>query len=154
MENNNEKTVEVLNTLIEINNDRIQGYLTAAKETREMDLKDLFGHLAHDSQKCKQELADEVTKLHGTPTEGTKTTGKIYRAWMDVKAALTNNDRKAIIDCCEYGEDVAKETYENVLKDDGGTLTATQRQMVTEQYNLIRNGHDKIKALKDTLVEH
>src|SRR3954469_25085386 len=115
MENDNhEKTVEILNTLIQINNDRIQGYLTAAKETQEMDLKDLFGQLAHTSQKCKQALADEVTKLNGTVTESTTTSGKIFRAWMDIKTALTNHDRKAIIDSCEFGEDAAKETYENV----------------------------------------
>jgi hypothetical protein len=33
----------VLNTLIIINNDRIEGYETAAKETEEQDLKVLFG---------------------------------------------------------------------------------------------------------------
>ena len=32
-----EKTIEVLNTLITINNDRIEGYETAAKETDEQD---------------------------------------------------------------------------------------------------------------------
>ena len=34
----NEKTIEALNTLITINNDRIEGYETAAKETEEQDL--------------------------------------------------------------------------------------------------------------------
>lgn len=153
MENNNEKTVSVLNTLIEINNDRIQGYLTAAKETDETDLKSLFGELAHTSQKCKQELADEVTRLHGTPTDSTTTSGKLFRAWMDVKAALTNKDRKAIISSCEFGEDAAKETYDKVLKDDSD-LSPAQRQMITEQYNRIKAGHDKIKQLRDSLVMH
>jgi hypothetical protein len=41
-----EKTIEVLNTLITINNDRIEGYDTAAKETDEYDLKNLFSQLA------------------------------------------------------------------------------------------------------------
>lgn len=85
MENNNAKTIELLNTLVQINNDRIQGYLTAAKETNETDLKDVFGQLAHTSQKCKQSLAQEINNLHGASTESTTTSGKLYRAWMDVK---------------------------------------------------------------------
>jgi hypothetical protein len=34
-----EKTIEILNTLININNDRIKGYVTASIETQEQDLK-------------------------------------------------------------------------------------------------------------------
>ena len=36
---NTEKSIEILNSLIQINNDRIQGYETASKETEEVDLK-------------------------------------------------------------------------------------------------------------------
>jgi hypothetical protein len=35
--------------------------------------------------------------VEGTPEEGTRITGKFFRVWMDVKAALTNKDRKAIL---------------------------------------------------------
>jgi hypothetical protein len=46
-----EKTIEVLNTLITINNDRIEGYETAAKETEKQDLKVLFAQFSSTSQK-------------------------------------------------------------------------------------------------------
>lgn len=62
----------MLNTLIEINNDRIEGYETASKETDETDLKTLFAQLAQTSHECKDELVDEVEALGGTPEEGTK----------------------------------------------------------------------------------
>ena len=75
----NNKTIEVLNTLITINNDRIEGYETAAKETEEQDLKTLFAQFSSTSQRCKLELNNEVNKLGGTPAEGTLTTGK-YRS--------------------------------------------------------------------------
>jgi hypothetical protein len=45
----------VLNTLIEINNDRIEWYETASKETKEQDLKTLFAQLSQTIQKCKNE---------------------------------------------------------------------------------------------------
>jgi hypothetical protein len=50
-----EKSIDVLNTLIEINNYRIEGYETASKETKEQDLKTLFAQLSHTIQKCKNE---------------------------------------------------------------------------------------------------
>ena len=114
-----EKLIDVLNKLIEINNDRIESYETASKETEENDLKILFAGFITTSQKCKQELVHEVLNLGGTPEEGTRITGKFFRVWMDVKAALTNKDRKAILKSCEYGEDVAVDTYEKALSDPG-----------------------------------
>ena len=150
---NNEKTIEVLNTLVQINNDRIEGYETASKETDEQDLKSFFGKLTKTSQNCKQELAGEITKLGGTATEGTKTTGKFFRVWMDVKAALTGKDRKAILNSCEYGEDMAKGTYEKVLENHSEHFTTEQQEMIKAQHTLLKADHDKVKSMRDALVE-
>ncbi len=81
---NNEQKIEVLNTLAQIYNDRNDGYETASKETDEQDLKSFFGQLTKTSQSFKQELAGEITKSGGSATNGTKTTGKLFRVWMDV----------------------------------------------------------------------
>lgn len=146
---NQEKSIEVLNTLIEINNDRIEGYETASEETEETDLKTLFSQLMKTSQKCKTELVNEVHKLGGTPIEGTRTTGKFFRVWMDVKAAITGKNRKAILNSCEYGEDVAVSTYADVLKNDIEDITPEQQDMIEAQYTLIKADHDKVKDLRD-----
>ena len=147
-----ETTIEVLNTLITINNDRIEGYETAAKETEEQDLKTLFATFSSTSEKCKRELVAEVIKLGGTPAEGTRTTGKFFRVWMDVKAALTGKDRKAILNSCEYGEDVAKETYEEALKNDSENLSAEQQTMIKAQHTLLVADHDKVKSMIDLIT--
>lgn len=149
----NKNSIEVLNKLLEINNDRIEGYETASKETDETDLKRLFAQFASTSRECKAELTFEVERLGGMPVEGTKTTGKFFRAWMDVKAALTGKDRKLILNSCEYGEDVAVNTYKKVLENDTEDLTADQISLIEEQYVLIKADHDKVRALRDSLVE-
>lgn len=149
----NQRSIDVLNTLIEINNDRIEGYETASKETEETDLKKLFAQLTETSEDCKAALVDEVEELGGTPVEGTKVSGKFFRAWMDVKAALTGKDRKAILNSCEYGEDVAVNTYKKVLENDAEELTADQVAMIEEQYLLIKDDHDTVRMLRDSLVE-
>lgn len=143
----NTKTIDVLNTLITINNDRIEGYETASNETEEQDLKGLFAQLSSTSQKCNQELNTEVRGLNGVPSEGTKVTGKFFRVWMDVKAALTGKDRKAILNSCEYGEDVAKSTYEHALKNDSESLTAELKNLIKAQHSLLVADHDQVKSL-------
>ena len=148
----NEKTIAVLNTLITINNDRIEGYETASKETEEQDLKTFFAHLTATSQKCKQELLDEVSKLGGTAAEGTLTIGKFFRVWMDVKAALTGKDRKAILNSCEYGEDQAKGTYEKALENDKENLSLEQQTMIKAQHALLKADHDKVKSMRDLVM--
>lgn len=148
----NSKNIDALNKLIEINNDRIEGYETASKEANETDLKSLFGELASTSQKNVSELRAEVKKIGGKPQEGTRVTGKFFRAWMDVKAAFTGNDRHTILDSCEFGEDKALEVYESVLEDHRD-LTAEQIQLVSQQQTALRADHDRVKALRDASAQ-
>ena len=148
----NEKTIAVLNTLITINNDRIEGYETASKETEEQDLKTLFAHFAATSQKCKKELTNEVSRLGGTSAEGTLTTGKLHRVWMDVKAALTGKDREAILKSCEFGEGVAQDTYGKALENDIEKLSLVQQNMIKAQHTLLKADHDKIKSMRDLVM--
>lgn len=149
---NKEKTIEVLNTLVVINNDRIEGYEAAVKETKDTDLKTTFEGFIRTSQTCREQLVSEIKKLGGKPEEGTKTSGKFFRAWMDVKAALTNNDRKTVLNSCETGEDVAVGTYEKVLKKDLSDLTTEHVAMINEQHRKIKADHDKVKWMRDAVV--
>jgi uncharacterized protein (TIGR02284 family) len=73
---NSGKAIDVLNSLIEINNDRIYGYETASKEVGETDLKMMFLHATETSLKCKAQLVAEVQSLGGIQTESTTTSGK------------------------------------------------------------------------------
>ncbi|MBL0052573.1 MAG: PA2169 family four-helix-bundle protein [Bacteroidetes bacterium] len=146
-----EKQIEVLNTLITINNDRIEGYETAAKETEEQDLKTLFAKFAATSKKCHQELAAEVAQLDGKVAEGTLISGKFFRVWMDVKAALTGKDRKAILNSCEYGEDEAVDTYTKALNFDAEHLSESQKAMIRAQKVMIKSQHDEVKHMRDSV---
>lgn len=146
-----EKTIEALNSLVEINNDRIEGYKTANDETKETDLKMLFSNLMQTSVACRKELVSEVNRLGGTPEQGTRTTGKFFRVWMDVKAALTDNDRKAILESCEYGEDVALKTYKKVLLQENIEMNLREEELLNKQFALLKEDYNKIKAMLDTI---
>src|SRR2546421_9780279 len=126
----NENLTGVLNDLIRINNDRIEGYKRAAKEAddSDVDLKALFNRMADESRQYVAELTREVIKLGGEPATGTTASGKIYRAWMDVKATFTGKDREALLASCEFGEDAAQKAYQEALTSDE-TLSIDIRQL-------------------------
>jgi uncharacterized protein (TIGR02284 family) len=104
------EVVEVLNDLVMINNDRINGYQRAIKELKsgDSDLKTLFDQMIVESQQIKSDLAHEIQVLHGDVENGTTEMGKIYRAWMEVKAVFTGENRHTILSNCEAGEDAAQ----------------------------------------------
>lgn len=149
---NTQKNIELLNDLIVINNDRVEGYKTAAIETPETDLKLLFSGMQSTSERNRIELAAAVTKIGGEVEEGTRTSGKFFRFWMDFKATITGNNRGTILDSCEYGEDKALEAYEEVL-DEKEDLSPENIQMIQKQRMQIQADHDKVKMLRDEAMD-
>lgn len=147
----NEKITEVLNTLVQINNDRIEGYGHASEETDEADLKGLFNGMAAKSRMLNNQLTTEVRKYGGKPTETTTALGKAFRAWMDFKAAVTGKDRKAILNSCEFGEDAAQETYVDAIKNGGEHLPAHIIQLIHDQKAQLNEDHNRVKSLRDRL---
>jgi uncharacterized protein (TIGR02284 family) len=147
---NNENLTEVLNDLIRINNDRIEGYKRAVKESddSDVDLKAIFSRMEDESRQYVSELTREVVKLGGEPAEGTTASGKIYRAWMDVKATFTGSDRAALLSSCEYGEDAAQKAYQEALTTDEA-LTTEVRQLIANQQASLKVSHDTIKKYRD-----
>ncbi|RYE34608.1 MAG: PA2169 family four-helix-bundle protein [Sphingobacteriaceae bacterium] len=145
----NDSTVEVLNDLIEINNDRIEGYDRAIKEStaENADLIDLFKQLIDESHSCKMALSTEVLVMKGETAEGTTVRGKIYRAWMDVRATFTGQDRYSILANCERGEDAAQAAYKNALAEED--VPKYIHDMIAEQQSKLKLSHDKIKMLRD-----
>jgi len=146
----NEKLIEVLNDLVHINNDRIKGYEKAADESKatDIDLQAFFLKLADDSRKHVSKLTEHINSLGGEATNDTTNMGKIYRVWMDVKAAFTGQDRHAILTSCEYGEDAAQRAYRDALASDA-EMTADTRQLITAQQSDLKAAHDAVKKYRD-----
>lgn len=148
----NEKSNEILNDLIRINNDRATGYEKAARETEaaDQDLRSIFNSMASESHAYAGELSRHVMQSGGDPTDSTTVSGKIYRAWMDIKATFTGKDRKSILESCEFGEDAAQKAYKEALQSDSGLrLSADIREMITRQKEKLKASHDRIKLLRD-----
>ncbi|SJZ96919.1 PA2169 family four-helix-bundle protein [Sediminibacterium ginsengisoli] len=149
---NKQTNIQILNDLIAINNDRIEGYEKAIKELggKEADLDTLFLSLIDQSRKFRNELGSEVQTRGEQMESGTTTTGKIYRAWMDVKAAFSGDDRQTVLNSCEFGEDAAQKAYRSALESDD--LSSYLRELITRQKQELKESHDKVKALRDSVT--
>lgn len=146
MENTNEKTISALNGLIEINNDRAEGYQKAS-ETAHPELKELFLDYSRQSSNNLPRLKTEVQRLGGKPATGNTTAGAFYHAWMDVKTAIMGKaDGQSIINLCEFGEDAAVKAYDDALKTEG--LESVAQKVISEQRSEIKSSHDRISSLK------
>ena len=143
----NEKVIGILNDLIRINNDRVVGYEKAIDELKDedADLKTLFHRYTLNSKEYASELTHEVTRLGGDPADGTTNSGKIYRVWMDLKAAISGKDRQTILDNCEFGEDAAQKAYDMALNTDED-LEAPVREMIITQKAALRVDMTKWKG--------
>lgn len=144
------ETTEVLNDLIKINYDRIEGYRRAAEESKtyDIDLHAVFTKMADESRLNVSALTAHVGKLGGEPESGSTAMGKIYRAWMDVKAVFTGKDRASILASCEFGEDQAQKAYDDALASDAD-LDVETRTLITSQKATLKQGHDIIKKMRD-----
>src|SRR5919112_1260194 len=142
----NEKIIGILNDLIRINHDRVVGYEKAIDELKDedADLKTLFQRYITESRQYAQELTTEVTRLGGDPADGTTNSGKVYRVWMDLKAAITGHDRKTVLNNCEFGEDAAQKAYDTALNSDT-EFEPSLRDLLVRQKTSLKAGHDEVK---------
>ncbi|WP_374950825.1 PA2169 family four-helix-bundle protein [Mucilaginibacter sp.] len=149
--NKNEATIETLNDLIQINNDRILGFENALKELKDQDgsLRTLFTGLIGDSQNFKMALATEVAALGHDIATGTSTSGKLHRTWLDVKAAFSSHSKKSILEECEFGEDAINDAYKKAIADED--TVAYIKDILVEQQTALQQAHDQVKALRDSI---
>lgn len=140
------RTAEVLEDLVKINNDRIEGYQKAISQTKDSDLKSLFERMLADSKQYTTELNKELRSLGEERERDSTFAGKIYRTWMDVKVSFGGNDRHSILASCEFGEDAAQRSYREALQQN---LPQEVREMVSRQQIELKTAHDEIRHMRD-----
>ena len=141
-------TQALLNELVETLKDGQKGYADAMTDVEDTNLKATFKHYAAQRAEYITEIEDQMFKLNLKPDEESSVTGTIHRAWIDLKAALTSKDNKAVLNECERGEDYAKKAYQTALK--AQDLPSNLKSVIEKQYQGVTEAHDKIKSLRDS----
>lgn len=143
------ETIETLNDLIAINNDRIMGYEKAIKETTDADadLKRFFMNRIDESRRFKLQLGTEVEVL-GKDIENAGTmSGRLHRTWLQVKEAFSSHSRHNVLEECEFGEDAIDKAYRDALNSEN--LPNYIRQIIYDQQTDLISAHDEVKYLRD-----
>ncbi|GAA4355603.1 PA2169 family four-helix-bundle protein [Hymenobacter saemangeumensis] len=141
-------TQALLNELVETLKDGQKGYADAMTDVEDPTLKDTFRTYAAQRSEYLTEIEDQMFKLNLKPDESSSVTGTVHRAWINLKAAITSKDSKAVLNECERGEDYAVKAYQTALKAEG--LPMALKSVIEKQYQGVREAHDKIKMLRDS----
>jgi uncharacterized protein (TIGR02284 family) len=142
------QTISILNDLIETLKDGELGYQQAGEVTKDADLKTLFAGYAHQRHEYAKVLQKAVYGLgEAKPEHSGSTSAAMHRGWIGLKAALTTENRHAILAECERGEDSAKKAYSDALADPD--LSPEFAIIVQEQSAGILAAHNEVKKLRD-----
>ncbi len=138
--------ISTLNTLIATLLDSVNGYEDAAANSEGSRFSQIFRERAGERQRVVEDLRAEVRRLGGDPEDEGSFMGKTHQRFLDLKAAITGRDDKAIINEVERGEDYLKSKFESALE--SGKLGGETRAAVERCYQSVRAGHDQMSALK------
>lgn len=144
-----EKSIDVLNDLIETSKDGQEGFKTCAEDIKHPELKALFVKRAADCATAAAELQAAVRSLGGDPETSTSVAGDLHRRWVDVKSMFTGKDEEAVLNEAERGEDHALKAYKEAIEKINKHNLVGIRDLVERQYHGVQRNHDQVKALRN-----
>jgi len=147
----NSKTIETLNDLLHITNDRIKGFERVEGKVWESysDLKSEYDKMISQSKIMKNEIIDLITKKGGNADEdSTSVAGNLHRTWIDIKNSLpvTNKDQETLENVV-FGEKHAIEAYEEALK--SGNLCSESSKIISDQLHDLKISYNQFKNIED-----
>ena len=140
-----EEAVSTLRRLTETCRASAQGYRTAAEALRDPALERLFLTYARQRREFAAELEDEIRRLGGTPPRGGGVLGALRRAVINLRAAVSNPDERAILLEATRGEDAARTAYEWAL---ASPLPAEVRTVIERQAWRVREAGERLRDLE------
>jgi len=143
-----DKSVHQLQDLLSINIDSQRGFEEAAENTNDPQLKSLFRDFSQRRAHNAAELRQCITGAGKEPTTSGSVSATLHRWWIDAKQAMTGKDAESILNEAERGEDSIKDEYEGALQNLPESSGA--RTLVEQQYENIREGHERVKTLRDS----
>jgi uncharacterized protein (TIGR02284 family) len=147
------KIEDLLQKLVKLNMDRIQGYEDAKEDTEDMNLIRLFDEYMTQSKRFKSELNSELINYGGEVPDESTFSSRMKNSWQYLKSAVKGQDTEAILNECEKGEDVIQEGYEEALSTDELVIPLELQNKLSAQYAELKTAHDQIRTLRN-LASH
>jgi uncharacterized protein (TIGR02284 family) len=141
--------ISTLNGLIATTIDSVDGYTEAAKNAKNPRFAQMFSSRATERRAVASTLQATVSGLGGNPEDDGTILASAHRTFLDLKAAVTGNDDKAIVNEVERGEDHIKAKFEDALKETD--LSAETRSAIGAAWDSVKSGHDEMRDLKHAM---
>ena len=105
----NSKTVSTLNDLLQITNDRIQGFDKVEDKVWDSygPLRNNYDQMVKESQEMKSDLLSLIQSKGGEPNDTSTVAGVLHRTWIDVKNSLTGDNNESTLENVVFGEKAA-----------------------------------------------
>lgn len=142
-------TVSTLNDLLQITNDRIEGFNKVEDKVWEKypNLKSDYTHMVDQSQNMKLELKRLISERSGDADDSTTVAGELHRTWIDVKNAFSGDNAESTLENVTFGESAAIEAYEKAL--DSGDLCPESSRVVQDQLHSLKSSYEKFRNLEN-----
>jgi uncharacterized protein (TIGR02284 family) len=142
--------IRTLNGLIATTLDSADGYEAAAKDAENGHFTERFSARAFERRQVVKNLQAEVSRLGGNPEDDGTVLAGAHRVFLDLKAAVTGKDDKAIVNEVERGEDHIKSKFESAMQDH--ELSAPAKAAVEAAWGSVKTGHDEMRDLKHSMA--
>jgi uncharacterized protein (TIGR02284 family) len=146
-EQSHKEHAEALQVLLQKNYDAEKGFKKAITKTENDSLKEFLKRQAVKHNRFATELDREIRSLNEHPKEEGSFTGKLSRAWMDIKVAVSGDHDEAILEECVRGEKDSAKEYEEAL--DENTFPPHLEEVLKKQLSDIKTMIAEVKTMED-----
>ncbi len=134
-----------LQDIVDICNDSVEGYETAAGEIEDDSIKTLFLRLSQQRRGFIEEIKNEAHKLGIELDNSGSSKGFFYRTWLATKAAFSSDSKEKIIKEAMDGEKRAVDEYHKVFANQ--EVPAYMLDILKEQEHLIKVAIHQLNGL-------
>lgn len=147
METNTEKIVDKLNALVQKNSDAEKGFEKASEIATAKTLVNWFATRAVERSIFREELRAEIHSFGHPCVQTSSLTGDLHRTWIDIKAALADDNDEVMLEEAMRGEKAALDEYNDAIAE--VTMPPTTEVLLKSHRAKIEHGLAMLRTLDD-----
>ena len=137
--------------LIEVCRDGEQGYKTAAGAINNDGLKKELMLFSEQHGRLAADLSGAMERIGFAPYAHGSISGALHRGWINLIKFVPGDHEHAILAACEAGEGSAFEAY---IKAMAAPLPDPLADLVSDQYEVVKDAHERTRRLRDAALRN
>lgn len=137
----------ILNDLIQVNRDTIEGYQNAIDAVNDEQYREILQENVPQHETFITELTALVERYGGEPEDSQTVLGRMHNAWVNLTGMITNDDA-VILTECDNGLEAAVQNYHEAINTD---MPENVEQDIREQFTILKGMHERIHRLSAAL---